>query len=102
MEGLAIGSISSSNMHSDCTFAEKEAMYRHRTLESFFADAATHFPVMLATGARQVGKTTFLRHLSGEGRQYVSLDDPLILDLAQNDPALFLQRFSGPILIDEI
>lgn len=33
---------------------------------------------------------------------YVTLDDPLILDLAKNDPALFFQKFPPPILIDEI
>jgi predicted AAA+ superfamily ATPase len=56
----------------------------------------------MITGARQVGKTTLLRHLAGEARRYVTLDDPLVLNLAREDPALFMQRFTGPILIDEI
>ncbi len=77
-------------------------MYVTRTLESFFRNASNQFPVMLVTGARQVGKTTFLKHLSTENRTYVSLDDPLILNLAKEDPALFFQRFSSPLLIDEI
>jgi predicted AAA+ superfamily ATPase len=77
-------------------------MYLPRTLESFFQEASAHFPVMLVTGARQVGKTTFLRHLSNAARNYVTLDDPLILNLAQTDPALFMQRFPPPLLIDEI
>lgn len=77
-------------------------MYTHRTLEAFFTKATTQFPVMLITGARQVGKTTFLQHLSGTERTYVSLDDPLTLRLAREDPALFLQRFPTPLLIDEI
>ncbi|MFH0810167.1 MAG: ATP-binding protein [Pseudomonadota bacterium] len=77
-------------------------MYTTRTLEAFFAKAAAQFPVMLVTGARQVGKTTFLQHLSKEQRAYVTLDDPLILRLAKDDPALFLQRFPPPVLIDEI
>lgn len=76
-------------------------MYATRTLEGFFKKAAVQFPVMLVTGARQVGKTTFLRHLGSE-RLYVTLDDPLILDLARRDPALFMQRFPPPVLIDEI
>jgi len=50
-------------------------MYRRRTLESFLTKASRQFPVLLVTGARQVGKTTFLRHLSRKGRTYVSLDD---------------------------
>jgi predicted AAA+ superfamily ATPase len=43
-----------------------------------------------------------LRQLSREGRGYVTLDDPLVLSLAKDDPALFMQRFPPPVLIDEI
>jgi len=77
-------------------------MYVPRTLEGFFAASAEHFPVLLLTGARQVGKTTLLKHLSGEKRAFVTLDDPLVLELARNDPALFFQRYTPPLLIDEI
>jgi uncharacterized protein len=77
-------------------------MYLPRTLETFAKTAAGQFAVMLVTGARQVGKTTFLRHLSEPERMYVSLDDPLVLSLAKRDPALFFQRFRPPMLIDEI
>ncbi len=77
-------------------------MYVPRTLEAPILDAARHFPVVLVTGARQVGKTTLLRHLRESQRTYVTLDDPLILELARTDPALFMQRFSPPLLIDEI
>lgn len=77
-------------------------MYLPRTLENYARTAGAQFPVMLVTGARQVGKTTFLRHLSEPERTYVSLDDPLVLDLAKRDPALFLQRFRPPMLVDEI
>jgi hypothetical protein len=77
-------------------------VYLPRTLENPFLAASNHFPVMLLTGARQVGKTTFLRHLAGDDRAYASLDDPRVLELARNDPALFLQRYPGPVLIDEI
>lgn len=77
-------------------------MYTTRTLEVFFKKAAAQFPVMLLTGARQVGKTTFLQHLREETRTYVSLDDPLVLKLAREDPSLFVQRFPPPVLIDEI
>ena len=56
----------------------------------------------MLSGARQVGKTTFLRHLSEPDRTYVTLDDPLVQSLAKEDPALFMQRFPPPVLIDEI
>lgn len=77
-------------------------MYLSRTLESWFKKASRQFPVLLVTGARQVGKTTFLRHASEPERTYVTLDDPLVLALAKSDPALFMQRFPPPVLIDEI
>jgi hypothetical protein len=77
-------------------------MYVSRTLENFLGQVTRQFPVILLTGARQVGKTTLLRHLSPVDRVYVTLDDPLVLNLAKNDPPLFLQRFPPPVLIDEI
>jgi predicted AAA+ superfamily ATPase len=77
-------------------------MYVTRTLEAFVMKAAQQFPVVLLTGARQVGKTTLLRRLSQGTRAYVTLDDPLVLNLAKTDPALFMQRFAPPVLIDEI
>ena len=76
--------------------------YLKRTLEAFFKTASTQFPVMLVTGPRQIGKTTFLQHLAGSDRTYVTLDDPMLCSLAKEDSALFLQRFPPPVLIDEI
>ena len=77
-------------------------MYVPRTLERYVRKAARQEPVLLVTGARQVGKTTLLRRASARGRTYVTLDDPLVLRLAREDPALFMQRFPPPVLIDEI
>lgn len=77
-------------------------MYIPRTIEQSILKTSGRFPVLLVTGARQVGKTTLLRHLGGHDRTYVTLDDPLVLNLAKQDPALFMQRFPAPVLIDEI
>ncbi len=77
-------------------------MYLPRTLEKFIAQASAQFPVLVISGPRQVGKTTVLRHLSQSGRAYVSLDNPSLALLAREEPALFLQRFKPPVLIDEI
>ena len=77
-------------------------MILQRTLEASVRRAAEQFPVLLITGARQVGKTTLLRRISGPERTYVTLDDPRLLALAKEDPLLFLQRFKPPLLIDEI
>ncbi len=77
-------------------------MYIKRTLEEFLKKAAGQFPVTLVTGPRQVGKTTILQHLGKDERAYVTLDDPVLATLAREEPALFLQRFKPPVLIDEI
>ncbi len=77
-------------------------MYRHRTLETYLSRVSNQFPVLLVTGARQVGKSTLLRKLAEPGRTIVTLDDPLVLNLARSDPALFFQRFTPPLVIDEI
>jgi predicted AAA+ superfamily ATPase len=77
-------------------------MFLTRTIGSSVRTAAGQFPVLLVIGARQVGKTTLLRHLAGSEQTYVTLDDPRVLELARSDPALFMQRFTPPLVIDEI
>ncbi|MBU0712633.1 ATP-binding protein [bacterium] len=76
--------------------------YIKRTLETTIQKASGQFPVILVTGARQVGKTTLLKKLANKDREYITLDDPILRSLAEDDPAIFLQRFSGPVIIDEI
>ncbi|OJW47225.1 MAG: ATPase [Alphaproteobacteria bacterium 41-28] len=77
-------------------------MYYQRTLETFLLKATQQFPILLVAGPRQVGKTTFLKHLSEGKYTYVTLDDPLLASLAKEDPKLFLERFKPPLFIDEI
>ena len=79
-----------------------DSSYIQRTLESVIKTLTTQFPVTLLTGPRQVGKTSLLQHLSQDQRHYVSLDDPALAALAQEDPKLFLERFKPPVLIDEV
>ncbi len=59
-------------------------------------------PVLLITGARQIGKSTLLKMSAESDRTIVTLDDPSILELAKNEPALFFQQYRPPLLIDEI
>jgi len=77
-------------------------MYIKRTVEQTIRNITSSFPVLLIIGPRQIGKTTLLQSLAEEGRKYVTLDDPGVRDLAVREPALFLQRYSPPVIIDEI
>lgn len=86
----------------DDDFANEGCMYTVRTLEKFIKKAIKQFPALLLTGARQVGKTTLFQHLCPNGATYVTLDDPMVLELAKRDPALFMQRFPPPVILDEI
>ncbi len=73
-----------------------------RTLKTSLMQASKTFPVVLLTGPRQVGKTTLLSSIADVGRTYVTLDDMDARTLAESDPALFLQRYRPPIIIDEV
>lgn len=77
-------------------------MYIKRAVEETVSRTSKMFPVMLVTGPRQVGKTTLLQRLMEPQRKYVTLDDPDARYLAKKDPALFMQRYAPPVLIDEI
>ena len=77
-------------------------MYIARHMEKQILSATENFPVLLVTGARQVGKSTVLQHLAGAEREYVTLDDPLERQLAREQPQRFLQLHRAPVLIDEI
>jgi len=73
-----------------------------RTLSATILNLSNHFPVLMVTGPRQVGKTTLLEMCSAGERAYVTLDDLEMRRLAQQDPALFLQTWPAPVTIDEV
>lgn len=77
-------------------------MYIKRSLKQAFLEAGQFFPALLVTGARQVGKTTFLRNNAEPGRRFVSLDPLDVRMLAKEDPRLFLANNPPPVIIDEI
>ena len=73
-----------------------------RAASATVRELSGQFPAIMICGARQVGKTTLLRNAAEDGRKFVSLDDPDVRTLARTDPALFLQAYPPPIIIDEI
>ena len=76
--------------------------YLERSLERKFLKMNKAFKAIMLTGARQVGKTTMLKHLAeGEGRTFVSMDDNRNRELARTDPRIFFQIYKPPVLIDE-
>jgi hypothetical protein len=76
-------------------------MIVERTLTKTLLQASKSFPIVLLTGPRQIGKTTLLEACA-QGRNYVTLDNLEDRALAKNDPALFLQRYKAPLIIDEV
>lgn len=76
--------------------------YLPRSMSSTLKKLSAFFPCVLITGARQVGKSTLLRHLLPEGMRYITLDNVELAAEAQERPLAFLERMGTPLCIDEI
>jgi predicted AAA+ superfamily ATPase len=64
-------------------------------------DALVTLPVVVVTGLRQAGKTTFLqRDRVFRGYRYLSLDDYAVLEAARREPEALLEG-DGPVILDE-
>lgn len=78
-------------------------MYIQRHLAATLQQAMKQFPAVLVTGPRQAGKTTLLQQETEGDFAYVTFDDPVERAFAAEDPAGFLDRFTGqPTILDEI
>jgi len=75
-------------------------MYIERTLEKEIVEALAFFPIILLTGARQIGKSTLA--LKFKEFTYITLDDTTLFSFAKNDPTGFIASLNKPIIIDEI
>lgn len=74
-----------------------------RTIKEAVVKALKNRPVVLITGARQVGKSTLCGEIKKEyGYEYVSLDNLRERDTAIRDPELFLSLHKAPLIIDEV
>jgi len=75
--------------------------YQPRSLGRAVRDALAEMPVVVVTGLRQSGKSTFLQRETGlTDRRYTSLDDFAQLAAARGDPDAFV-RTDAPLTIDE-
>ncbi|MDL2292257.1 ATP-binding protein [Acholeplasma sp. OttesenSCG-928-E16] len=77
-------------------------MYYKRHIEEVIMKMKRQFKTVLITGPRQVGKTTVLKHLFNDTYNYVTFDDYNFLNLAKNDPQLFMKEFESNTIFDEI
>jgi uncharacterized protein len=77
-------------------------MYR-RNILARLNSALADTRVVLLNGARQVGKSTLAQELARErGGQYLTLDDPVIAELARTDPSALIRGAAGLTVIDEV
>ncbi len=77
-------------------------MFIERNIKEAFERVNLFFPIVLIIGARQVGKSTFLRKVAEPNRKYVSLDPLDVQKQAREDPRLFLANNPAPVIFDEI
>lgn len=75
--------------------------YINRSIEATVEKASRMFSAVLITGARQVGKTTLLKHLR-KGISYITLDDPILLQNAVEEAGSFFKTTPPPVIVDEI
>ena len=62
--------------------------YLRRAIREDIDNYLNYFPVLLISGARQVGKSTLALHLNIDN--YMTLDDINIYQMAKNDPKGFI------------
>lgn len=72
-----------------------------RFIRPHVASAVEQFPVVVLTGARQVGKTTLARWILPDAT-YVTLDDPARAAAARLSPDTFLAGLARPVILDEV
>lgn len=75
--------------------------YIQRTISDKINEAHQYFPVILITGARQVGKSTLCKHLFPD-YNFVNLEDITFRVKAMSDPVGFLRGLGEHVIIDEI
>jgi len=75
--------------------------YIKRAISNVLKDRAAKSKCILLTGARQVGKSTLIKHLFPEYNK-TNFDDFFVRNQAKDDPKLFFLNNPCPLIIDEV
>lgn len=76
-------------------------MYFNRHIEPVVERIAKRKPVIVLTGARQVGKSTMLKEVY-HNINYVTLNHPLVRQSSKDNPSLFFETHKPPVIVNEI
>src|SRR3990167_8544603 len=76
--------------------------YKKRLITDHLHRLFERFPVVVVSGARQVGKSTLLKHEFGELAELLVFDPIVDVQNARQDPELFLRNHKTPLILDEI
>lgn len=76
-------------------------MYKERIITKQLKKLTENFPVVVISGARQVGKSTLLRHVFPD-IETVVFDPVTDVGGAKADPDVFLDNHPCPLILDEI
>ena len=74
---------------------------KNRVINSFVDTQLKQYPILVITGPRQSGKTTFLKEEMSDYR-YISLEDPDVRSLVLSDPKAFLKDYDKYVIFDEV
>lgn len=79
-------------------------MLIRRNITQDITDALRDTPVVMIVGARQTGKSTFVKTLLKESHpaQYYTMDDPAALAAASASPLSFLESLPERAILDEV
>ncbi len=75
--------------------------YIPRAMEELLKRKYASYKCVAITGARQVGKSTLIKHTFPKVKR-INLKSPTLLETAQSDPDSFLGGFGTPLFVDEV
>ncbi|PIU57820.1 MAG: GTP-binding protein, partial [Deltaproteobacteria bacterium CG07_land_8_20_14_0_80_38_7] len=78
-----------------------DSVYIPRSIRFKLKKLFEHFPVVVVSGARQVGKSTLLENEFPDIHK-IAFDPVVDIEGARSDPDLFLNNNPSPIILDEI